>query len=174
MIIFVITKYVIPTSIPKIIFWLWLVVLILVNKKGSPIKTIIQHEIGKKTLDSINILNDKNINELKEKEKILKDLENKLISKKNIMSKENFDKEVLLFRNKANEFKEVQFKMTEDFNDYKKKELDGILSKISPVINAYIEKKSVKILLDSKNILIGRSNLNLTNEVLKEINEKIK
>ena len=39
-------------------------------------------EIGKKTLDSINILNDKNINELKEKEKILKDLESKLISKK--------------------------------------------------------------------------------------------
>ena len=124
--------------------------------------------------NSINILNNKNINELKEKEKILKDLENKIISKKNIMSKENFDKEVLLFKNKANEFKEDQFKMTEDFNDYKKKELDGILSKISPIINAYIEKKSVKILLDSKNILIGRSNLNLTNEVLKEINEKIK
>jgi outer membrane protein len=35
-------------------------------------------------------------------------------------------------------------------------------------------KKSVKILLDSKNILIGRSNLDLTNEVIKEINEKIK
>ena len=131
-------------------------------------------EIGKKTLDSINILNDKNINELKEKEKILKDLESEIISKKNIMSKENFDKEVLLFKNKANKFKEDQIKMTEDFNEYKKKELDGILSKISPIINAYIEKKSVKILLDSKNILIGRSNLNLTNEVIKEINEKIK
>ena len=131
-------------------------------------------EIGKKTLDTINILNDKNINELKEKEKILKDLESEIISKKNIMSKENFDKEVLLFKNKANKFKEDQIKMTEDFNEYKKKELDGILSKISPIINAYIEKKSVKILLDSKNILIGRSNLNLTNEVLKEINEKIK
>ena len=90
------------------------------------------------------------------------------------MSKENFDKEVLLFKEKADEFKEDQFKMTEDFNNYKKKELDGILSKISPIINAYMEKKSVKILLDSKNILIGRSNLNLTNEVLKEINEKIK
>ena len=131
-------------------------------------------EIGKKTLDSINIRNDKNINELKEKEKILKDLESKIISKKNIMSKENFDKEVLLFKDKAKEFKEDQFKMTEDFNNYKKKEFDAILSKISPIINAYMEKKSVKILLDSKNILIGRSNLNLTNEVLKEINEKIK
>ena len=131
-------------------------------------------EIGKKTLDSINILNDKNINELKEKEKILKDLENKIISRKNIISKENFDKEVLLFKEKANEFKQDQSKMVEDFNNYKKKNLDGILSKISPILNAYMEKKSVKILLDSKNILIGRSNLDLTNEVIKEINEKIK
>jgi outer membrane protein len=39
-------------------------------------------EIGKKTLNSINILNEKNINELKKKEKILKDLESKIISKK--------------------------------------------------------------------------------------------
>ena len=131
-------------------------------------------EIGKKTLNLINIQNNKNINELKKKEKILKDLENKIISRKNIISKENFDKEVLLFKEKANKFKLDQSKMVEDFNNFKKRELDSILSKISPIINAYMEKKSVKILLDSKNILIGRSNLNLTNEVIKEINEKIK
>ena len=131
-------------------------------------------EIGKKTLNSINNLNEKNINELKKKENILKDLENGIISKKNIISKEDFDKEVLLLKEKANKFKEDQSKMVEDFNNYKKKEVDGILSKISPIIYAYMEKNSVKILLDSKNILIGRSNLNLTNEVIKEINEKIK
>jgi outer membrane protein len=131
-------------------------------------------EIGKKTLNSINILNEKNINELKKKEKILKDLESKIISKKNIISKEDFNNEVLLFKEKASKFKEDQSKMVEDFNNFKKRELDGILSKISPIINTYMEKKSVKILLDSKNILIGRSNLNLTNEVIKEINEKIK
>ena len=131
-------------------------------------------EIGKKTLESINSLNKENINKLKKKEKILNDLENEIISKKNIISKENFDKEVLLFKEKANLFKEDQSKMVKDFNNFKKNELDTILSKISPIINAYMEKKSVKILLDSKNILIGRSNLNLTNEVLKEINEKIK
>ena len=131
-------------------------------------------EIGKKTLNLINNLNSKNINELKKKEKILKDLENDIISKKNIISKEDFDKEVLLFKEKANKFKEDQSKMVKDFNNYKKKEFDGILIMISPIINAYMEKKSVKILLDSKNILIGRSNLNLTNEVIKEINEKIK
>ena len=131
-------------------------------------------EIGKKTLNSINSLNEKNLNELKNKEKILKDLETNIISKKNIITKDEFDKEVLLFKEKANKFKEDQSKMVEDFNNFKKKELDSILNKIIPILNDYMEKKSVKILLDSKNILIGRSNLNLTNEVIKEVNEKIK
>jgi outer membrane protein len=131
-------------------------------------------EIGKKTLDSINILNDKNINELKKKEKILKDLENDIVSKKNIISKENFDNEVKLLREKANKFKNDQLKMVENFNNYKKKELDAVFSKISPIINSYMEQKSVKILLDSKNILIGRNDLNLTNDVLIEINKKVK
>ena len=131
-------------------------------------------DIGKKTLVSINNLNNKNINELKNKEKILKDLESEILSKKNIISKEIFDKEVLLLKEKANRFKEDQLKMVEKFNNYKKSEIDGVFSKISPIINAYMEKKSVKILLDSKNILIGKSNLNLTNEILNEINEKVK
>ena len=130
-------------------------------------------EIGKKALNSINNLNDKNISTLKKKEKLLKDLENEIISKKNIISKEQLDKEILILKEKANKFKEDQSKMVKDFKDYKKKEFDVILSKISPIINAYMEKRSVKILLDSKNILIGRSNLNLTDEVIKEINEKI-
>ena len=131
-------------------------------------------EIGKKTLDSINNLNNKNINELKQKEKILKESENKLISKKNIMSKEDFDKELISLRKKANKFKSDQLKMVENFNNYKKKELDFVFNKISPIINSYMEQKSVKILLDSKNILIGRNDLNLTNEILNEINKKIK
>tara|TARA_B100001057_G_scaffold261737_1_gene261992 strand:- start:2656 stop:3168 length:513 start_codon:yes stop_codon:yes gene_type:complete len=130
--------------------------------------------IGKQTLDAINSLNEKNINEIKKKEKILKDLETKIVSKKNIVSKENFDNEVMLFKEEVKKFKEDQSKMLENFNNYKKKELDAVFSKISPIINSYMEQKSVKILLDSKTILIGRSNLNLTNDVLKEINEKVK
>jgi len=130
--------------------------------------------IGKKTLVLINDLNQKNINELKENEKILKDLENEIISKKNILSKENFDSEVELFKEKAYKFKEDQLKRVENFDNYRKNEIDAVFMKISPIINSYMEQKSVKILLDSKNILIGRNELNLTDEVLKVINEKIK
>ena len=47
--------------------------------------------IGKKSLEKINSQNNKNIQDLKKKEKILKDLEIEIASKRNIISKEVFE-----------------------------------------------------------------------------------
>ena len=131
-------------------------------------------DIGKKTLEKINVLNNLNINDFKNKEKILKDLEIEISNKKNVISKEAFNQEVIIFQEKVNNFKLEQKKIIKDFNDYKKKEIDNIFQKISPIINSYMEKKSVKILFDAKNIFMARNDLNLTNDLLKDINEKIR
>ena len=131
-------------------------------------------DIGKKTLKKINSLNKQNINDLKNKEKILKDLEIKISNKKNVISKEAFNKEVIIFQEKLSEFKLEQKQITNNFNDYKKKEIENIFQKISPIINSYMEKKSVRILLDAKNVFMARNELNFTNDLLKEINKEAK
>jgi outer membrane protein len=130
--------------------------------------------IGKKSLESINNLNNKNLEILKNKEKILKDLEIKITSKKNIISKEAFEKEVKIFKEKVDMFKSEQKKIIKNFNDYKKKEIDEVFKKISPIINSYMEQKSVKILFDAKNIFMARNDLNLTNDILEAINKEAK
>jgi outer membrane protein len=130
--------------------------------------------IGKEKLKKINLLNDENIKEFKRKEKILKDLEIEIASKKNIVSKEAFDKEVISFRKKVDKFKAEQNEIIKNFNDYKKKEIDEIFKKISPIINSYMEKKSVKLLFDAKNIFMARNDLNLTNDILETINKAAK
>ena len=131
-------------------------------------------DIGKKTLEKINTQNNKNIQDLKKKEKILKDLEIEIASKKNIISKEAFDKEVIIFRKNIDQFKIEQKQVIKNFNDYKKKEIDEVFQKISPIINSYMEQKSVKILFDAKNIFMARNDLNLTNDILEAINKEVK
>ena len=131
-------------------------------------------DIGKKSLEKINTQNNKNIQDLKKKEKILKDLEIEIASKKNIISKEAFEKEVTIFRKNIDQFKIEQKQIIENFNDYKKKEIDEVFKKISPIINSYMEKKSVKILFDAKNIFMARNDLNLTNDILEAINKEVK
>ena len=130
--------------------------------------------IGKKSLEKINTQNNLNIQDLKKKEKILKDLEIEIASKKNIISKEAFDKEVIIFRKNIDQFKIEQQQIIKDFNDYKKKEIDKVFQIISPIINSYMEKNSVKILFDAKNIFMARNDLNFTNDILEAINKEAK
>ena len=131
-------------------------------------------DIGKKSLEKIKTQNNLNIQDLKKKEKILKDLEIEIANKKKIISKEAFEKEVIAFRKNIDQFKIEQQQIINDFNDYKKKEIDKIFQNISPIINSYMEKKSVKILFDAKNIFMARNDLNLTNDILEAINKEAK
>ena len=131
-------------------------------------------KIGKESLEKINTQNNKNIQDLKKKEKILKDPETAIASKKNIISKESFDKEVIIFKKNIDQFKIEQQQIIKDFNDYKKKEIDKVFQTISPIINSYMEKKSIKILFDAKNIFMARNDLNLTNDILEAINKENK
>ena len=136
---------------------------------------IIQNSsIGKKMLTEIDNIDKKNVNRLKKKNKTLKDLELEINNKKNIISEEAFKLEVISFRKKLQDFTNEKNKMANEFNDYKKKKIQDIFEIITPVINEYMENNSLDILLDKKNIFIGRKKVNLTKELLDEINNKIK
>ena len=64
--------------------------------------------------------------------------------KKKLISKEAFDKEVIIFRKNIDQFKIEQQQIIKDFNDYKKKEIDKVFQTISPIINSYMEQKFCK------------------------------
>ena len=128
--------------------------------------------IGKIVLKKIEDQNNKNISILKKNDKILKDIEKNIIGKKNVISKEVFDKEVVIFREKVHNFQLEKDKIVNDFNNFKRNELENVFKKINPIINTYVEKNSIDLLLEKKNILIGRKDLNLTNKILEEINSK--
>ena len=130
--------------------------------------------IGKKMITDINKLDKKNLDKLKKKNKILEELELSIKKKKNVITEEAFNKEVVFFKQKLQEFTKEKNLIVNEFNDYKKKELANIFKQISPIINDYMEENSVGILLDSKNIFMGLKNLNLTEDVLKKINKEFK
>lgn len=130
-------------------------------------------DIGKSALAKIKIEDEKNISILKKKTKELKDLENDIKNKKSILSPEAYENEVKLFKEKVNNYSNEKNTIVTSFNDFKKKEIDKIFKKITPIIKSYMDSNSVSILLDTKNIFMGNVNNNLTNEILKEINKSL-
>lgn len=131
-------------------------------------------DIGKSALAKIKIEDEKNISTLKKKTKDLKDLENDIKNKKSILSPEAYENEVKLFKEKVNNYSNEKNTIVTNFNDFKKKEIDKIFKKITPIIKSYMDTNSVSILLDTKNIFMGNINNNLTKEILKEINKSLK
>ena len=130
--------------------------------------------IGKKLLANINDKDKKNLDNLKKKNKILQDLESSIKKKKNVISDEAYNKEVIDFKKKFQEFSKEKNKIVKEFNVFKKKEIENIFKKINPIINNYMEENSVNLLFDSKNIFMGAKKLNLTEDILKKINNELK
>ena len=130
--------------------------------------------IGKKMLANINNLDKKNIDNLKKKNKILKELELTIKNKKNVITEEAFNEEVDSFKQEVQKFTKEKNKIVKEFNTFKKEKLENFFIKITPLINDYMEENSVSILFDSKKIFMGNKDSNITEDILKKINNELK
>jgi len=161
-----------------LIFFIFLISTNLSNSKETAFVDIdyivANSNIGKKVLENINKLDKKNVENLRKKNKSLQELEITIKNKKNVISEDAFNKEVISFQKKVQEFKVEKNEIVKNFNDFKRKELENIFKKISPIINDYMEENSISVLLDSKNIFMGSKKSNLTKDILDRINKEFK
>jgi len=118
--------------------------------------------------------NQDNITKLQEKEKILKKIESDIDKKKNILSEDEINDQILDLKNKIIAFRKEKQKIVADFNKLKKKEITFLMNLINPIIKDYLKEKSISIVLDKKNILIGQKSYDITNDILEVVNTKLK
>ena len=129
--------------------------------------------IGKSIFAKISKQNNKNLETLKKKEEELKKIEESIKKKQNIISEEEFKKEVNEFRIKVQNFRAEKDEMVKYIKDLQKKEINDLYLKINPVIQDYMENNNIEIILDVKNIIIGKSSSNITDDIINDINNKL-
>lgn len=118
--------------------------------------------------------NQDNITKLQEKEKILKKIESDIDKKKNILSEDEINDQILDLKNKIVAFRKEKQKIVSDFNNLKKKEITVLMNLINPIVTDYIKEKSISIVLDKKNILIGQKSYDITKNILEAVNTELK
>ena len=128
--------------------------------------------IGKLSLKKLEEINNRNVNLLKGNEKELKEKENTLLQKKNIISKEEFENEIKILKTQINEFKTNKDNMVKDFNKLKVNELNTVLEKFNKKIQDYMSQNAIDIVLNKNNIFIGKVTSDITNDILIEINKQ--
>ena len=127
--------------------------------------------LGKSILNEIENLNNKNIDELQNKEKELKKIEEEIKSKKKILSEEEFKKEVDLLKERIKKYRIYKDELVKDFEQNKNKKLNFFFKEVNPVIQKFMDKNSIDILLDRKNVFIGKKNSDITNQIIQELNK---
>ena len=129
--------------------------------------------VGKDLNQKLLKINSRNVEEFKQIESKIKKDDNDLLKKKNIIKEDQYKKEVALLRQEYKSFKELMNKKNSDLNTLKDNSTKVILKNINDILAEYSTKNSISMIIEKKNIVIGKSDLNVTNEILDLLNKKI-
>ena len=125
---------------------------------------------GKSIEKKLENLNSKHLKKFQEKKKILETEEKKVSSKKKILSKEDFNKEVLKFQEKVKNYENERRKSSQEINDIKLKEITKLLEQINKILIEYSNKNSISTVIDKKNVIIIKKENDITKDILKILN----
>ena len=136
---------------------------------------IMQQSIaGKSIKNQLKKIHNKNLENFKKNDEILKNKEKKIIAQKNILSQEEFQKELKSLRTEIINFQKEQVKARDDINKLRIGATNKLISKLSPILEEYAKKNSISLILQKKNIVMGKKEIEITNEILEITNNQIK
>ena len=129
---------------------------------------------SKSLLSQLKLIEQNQIKKIKSDELKLKTQEKKILATKNIISIEEFNKSVDIFQKKVDLHQKSKEKNIQILKQKRSKESLRFLNLINPIIETLMEKNSIGILIEKKNIFIAKSNYDITGIVIEEINKNIK
>ena len=114
-----------------------------------------------------------NIKEFKKIEDELKKKEESIIAQKNILSKEDYAKKIKILRDNTNSYRKNR---QEKINLLTKKRMESsskLLNIINPILSDYSKANNISIILQKKNVVLAKTDLNITNKIIDILNSKI-
>ena len=129
---------------------------------------------GSSILKQLTDLNNKNLKLLNNEEKKFKEKETKLISQKNIISEADFKSKVNELKSEIKNYNQNRNKMLTDFNKLKVDNTNNLLKLINPILLKFSDDKEISIVLQKKDLVVAKTELDITDEIIKIINKEVK
>jgi outer membrane protein len=129
---------------------------------------------GSSILKQLTDLNKKNLIFLKDEEKKFKEKETKLISQKNIISETDFKNKVSELKTEIKNYNQLRNKMLADYNKLKIDNTNNLLKLINQILVKFSNDKEIAIILQKKDLVIAKTQLDITDEVIKIVNLEVK
>ena len=131
-------------------------------------------EIGKKLLKDLSDNENLKIQDINQKEEDLKNKEIKILSSKNLISEDQFKKDVEDFRNILNEHNRLKQLEIENLKKIREEKISNLLDSINIIIENFMNENSISMIIDKKNIYIANKKYDITDELIVLVNKNIK
>ena len=129
---------------------------------------------GLSLIEQLKDLSDKNLILLNKQEKNFKEKEKKLISQKNIISESEFINKADLLKKDINELNKSRTKIINDFKKLKIENTNKLLKMINLILVKFSNDNSISFILQKKNLVVGKNELDITDKILEIVNNDIK
>ena len=129
---------------------------------------------GKSIVAKLKSKRESSISKFKKKEKDIIEKEKKLISKQNVLSKEEFGKEIKNLRDEIINFQKDRNKAFNQITQLRIKASTKLLKKLNPILEDYSKTNSISMIIQKKHIVIGKKEDDITSDILELVNQKIK
>ena len=106
-------------------------------------------------------------------EKNLKKEEEDLLSKKTVLSKEDYKRESDQLRKKVLTYQSERRTAIEKITNERRIAREKLLKALNPIVNEYIQENDIAFVIDKKNVLGGQSSLDITKEIIEKLNKKL-
>ena len=130
--------------------------------------------VGKKAVADLENNHKKKIQNFKKIEENLKKKERDIISQKNILSNEEYSKKINDLRIEVRNYRNDRQKSLDLLTKKRIEISQKFLKKINPLIAEYAKEKSISLIIQKKNIVMGKTELDITSEIMDLIDKNIK
>ena len=113
------------------------------------------------------------LDKFKKTEEELKKDEIELISKRNIMAREEFDKKAKFLTEEAQKYQDERRQWFDEITVKRNNARAEVLKSLDPIITEYFEQNQISLMLYKRNIAIGISELDVTDTIIDELNKKL-
>ncbi len=131
-------------------------------------------DAGKKAQDQLKKKLESGIKNINSKQKKLQEEEKKIIQQKKIISPEDYKKKVTELREKVKNLAKERDTLLSSVASQRSNARKELLKNLNPIIADYMKEKKIRMIVDKKSILLADEKLDVTKDIIKILNSKLK
>ena len=128
---------------------------------------------GKLLLSTLQKDEQLKIKNFKKNDEEFKNDEKKILAKKNLISKDEINKELKSLQIKFQKYKKSKNQVIKELKSKRNRNIVNFFNLVNPIIEKYMADNSIYMLMDKKNVFIASKNYDITNNLIKLIDNQI-